>query len=64
MKRTTTKAAALPNAPYRNTNTKGPYRGTELSAPCMRPGSMDAMRLPSRMNNRLHYRDGRVEVIR
>lgn len=28
-----------------------------------RPGSLDANKLPSRMGNRLHYRDGRVETI-
>ena len=29
-----------------------------------RAGSLDALKLPSRMGNRLHYRDGRVEHIK
>lgn len=28
-----------------------------------RDGALDADKLPSRMGNRLHYRDGRVETI-
>lgn len=28
-----------------------------------RAGSQDALHLPSRMGNRLHYRDGRIENI-
>lgn len=31
--------------------------------PVYRSGAMDAFKLPSRMGNRLHYRDGRVETI-
>ena len=33
---------------------------TDLSAPAARPGAEDALAIPSRINNRLHYRDGRV----
>lgn len=29
--------------------------------PVLRPGAMDALRLPSRMGSRLVWRDGRVE---
>lgn len=29
-----------------------------------RDGAMDAYELPSRMGSRLHYRDGRVEVVK
>ena len=40
----------------------GSWAGFE-SRPHHRPGSMDAFALPSRMGRRLHYRDGRVEVL-
>lgn len=33
---------------------------TDLCAPAARPGAEDALAIPSRINNRLHYRDGRV----
>ncbi len=36
------------------------YRCPELRPFDGRPGAMQAFDLPSRMNNRLHYRDGRV----
>lgn len=39
------------------------YEGLELAPYTGRPGAMDAMALPSRMGNRLHYRDGRVDNI-
>lgn len=39
------------------------YQGTELEPYAGRPGAMDACALPSRMGNRLHYRDGRVETV-
>ena len=36
--------------------------GTADSRPTVyREGSMDSLSLPSRMGDRLHYRDGRVE---
>lgn len=41
---------------------KGSWIGFE-SLPFHRPGAMDAFALPSRMGNRLHYRDGRVMEI-
>lgn len=30
----------------------------------VRPGSQDALELPSKIGNKMHYRDGRVEVVR
>lgn len=36
-----------------------PYSATEYT-PCLRPGANDALALPSRFGDRLHYRDGRV----
>lgn len=36
---------------------------TDFMPPVYRQGAMDANELPSRMGNRLHYRDGRVETI-
>ncbi|MCS4509170.1 hypothetical protein [Xylophilus ampelinus] len=41
-------------------STPNGYRGLETSAPALRPGANDAGLLPSRMYDRLHYRDGRV----
>jgi DNA-binding MarR family transcriptional regulator len=40
-----------------------PYTAPELQPYQVRPGAMDAFKLPSRMFNRLHYRHGRVEEI-
>jgi hypothetical protein len=41
--------------------TRNGYAGTgDLRPPVYRPGSDDAAKLPSRIGNRLHYRDGRV----
>ena len=45
-----------------NASSSQPYDGAELRAH-VRPGALDALALPSRMGNRLHYRDGRVEVL-
>lgn len=45
------------------TPSEGNYQGTELEPYAGRPGAMDACALPSRMGNRLHYRDGRVETV-
>ncbi len=39
------------------------YAGRELSAPCNRPGAMDAYRLPSRVGSHLHWPDGRITPI-
>lgn len=32
----------------------------DIAAPAARPGAEDALAIPSRIGNRLHYRDGRV----
>lgn len=48
--------------PVRNSTSSDIYTAPELRAP-VRPGAMDAMALPSRMGDRLYYRDGRVEII-
>lgn len=40
----------------------GRYDGAELR-PSIRPGAEDWRQRPSRVGNRLHYRDGRVEVL-
>lgn len=40
-----------------------PYRGQELHGPSGRPGANDAFALPSRVNSRLYYRDGRIKEI-
>ncbi len=45
-----------------NASSAQPYDGAELRAH-VRPGALDAQALPSRMRRRLHYRDGRVEVL-
>lgn len=42
---------------------EGDYQGTELEPYAGRPGAMDANNLPSRMGDRLHYRDGRTEDV-
>jgi len=36
------------------------YKGSELGDNCVRPGAYDALKLPSRFGNKLHYRDGSV----
>lgn len=36
------------------------YHGTETTEPSIRPGSMDAFALPSRIGDRLYWPDGRV----
>ena len=45
-----------------NASSGQPYDGAELRAH-VRPGALDALALPSRMGQRLHYRDGRMEVL-
>lgn len=39
----------------------GTYDGAELRKSVERPGADDHLKYPSRYNDRLHYRDGRVE---
>lgn len=41
----------------------GPYDGAELRKSVERPGADDHFKYPSRRNNWLYYRDGRVEVV-
>ena len=38
---------------------EGGYTCPDLVAPSVRPGADDALQVPSRYGNRLHYRDGR-----
>lgn len=45
--------------PICNASSRQPYTGADLRANT-RPGAMGAQRLPSRMGDRLHWRDGRV----
>lgn len=46
-----------------NATTKGDYDGAELKPYQGRPGANDALGLPSRISDRLHYRDGRIEPV-
>lgn len=57
------RARRAPLAPVANSNAEGQYNGAELRA-AVRPGADDFLSLPSRMGNRLHYRDGRVTDMR
>ena len=41
----------------------GTYDGAELRKSVERPGADDHLKYPSRYNDRLHYRDGRVEYV-
>jgi len=43
-----------------NSSAKGHYKGEEVCMPALREGADDALAVPSRVNDRLHYRDGRV----
>lgn len=43
-------------------DTYQPGDGEVIAA--VRPGSQDALALPSKIGNKMHYRDGRVEVVR
>jgi len=36
------------------------YQGQELYAPCLHPHADDSLALPSRIGDRLHYRDRRT----
>jgi hypothetical protein len=47
-------ALPAPSAPRRSAS------HADLATPPRRPGADDALQQPSRMGNRLHYRDGRV----
>jgi hypothetical protein len=42
---------------------KGDYDGKELSMACVRPSGDDHFHCPSRRNDMLYYRDGRVEAV-
>ena len=55
-------AKGIPAAPRVHTNMseRGTYRSSW--AP-IRPGANDSLAIPSRIGNRLHYRDGRAEVV-
>jgi hypothetical protein len=52
----------VPAAPREHTNMseRGAYR---TSWAPIRPNADDGLAVPSRSGNRLHYRDGRVEVL-
>ena len=52
-------AASRP-APTSNGPARQLYTGAELAPYSGRPGAMDAFALPSRMQNTLHWRDGRT----
>jgi hypothetical protein len=41
----------------------GIYDGAELRKSVERPGADDHLKYPSRQNDRLHYRDGRIEHV-
>lgn len=47
--------AATSDMPMRNSTTREPYTGGELMA-CVRPGAMDAFKLPSVQMGQLVYR--------
>jgi len=51
--------ADIPALPRARRQTPTGYQPREL-APCVRPGSMDAFKFPSRMGDTLRYRGGRV----
>jgi len=42
---------------------EGDYDGKELSMACVRPSGDDHFQCPSRRNDMLFYRDGRVEAV-
>ena len=56
------RASVVGDGPIRNSNRGGRYDGAELRA-WLRPGASDHERHPSRIGNRLHYRDGLVETM-
>lgn len=56
-------ATTAPAAPKTHTTSSQsePYKPEkDMLAPPARHGASDALQVPSRMGNRLHYRDGRV----
>lgn len=55
------KAAKLASARrVGNATTTATYNGAEVCMPALRAGADDALQVPSRVNDRLYYRDGRV----
>lgn len=50
--------------PVRNTNEPGHYVSTDLTGPAVRLGADNHMALPSRVGDRLRYRDGRVQPMK
>lgn len=63
MRKAATVKRTWADMPISNASSTRPYDGAELRAH-VRPGAMDAMALPSRVHDRLHYRDGRVTDMR
>jgi hypothetical protein len=60
------KAAAQPNmvSVMTGSSSRNGFAGTADNLPmAMRAGAQDALALPSRMNDRLHYRDGTVKHV-
>lgn len=49
--------------PISNATARGVYDGAELRPYAGRPGAMRAFDLPSRVEARRYYRDGRIEII-
>lgn len=43
-----------------NATSQGTYNGAEVCMPALRTGADDALQVPSRINDRLYFRDGRV----
>ena len=43
-----------------NATTQATYNGAEVCMPALRAGADDALQVPSRVGDRLHFRDGRV----
>lgn len=46
--------------PIGDTTKPGKYDGKELAAAPARPCATDTREFPTRISNRLHYRDGRI----
>lgn len=62
VRRARQKARASNEVPTRisNSSAKGHYNGAEVCMPALRKGADDALQVPSRVGDRLHFRDGRV----
>ncbi len=60
---TNTKNDLVPPRTYSNSRMTERYDGAELRPIVGRPGATDALELPSRIGNRLHYRDGRTAQV-